>query len=61
MDESTQNEARMLAAIAAATLGGQGSPLWSRTAELLLLSSRDVAAHHHRALAEIDATLQPSR
>jgi hypothetical protein len=51
----------MLAAIAAAALGSQGSPLWSRTAELLLLSSRDVAAHHHRAPADPHPTLQASR
>ena len=59
-DESARSEERMLAAIAAAVLGSQGSPVWSRTAELLLLSSSDVASFRQRALAETEAVLRPS-
>ena len=54
---SEDADRRLLAAIAAALLGGQGSPVWSRTGELLLLSSRDVQWHHERAAHELDEIL----
>ena len=57
-DEFARREEPMLAAIAAALLGGQGSPVWSRTAELLLLSSTHVATHRRRALAELESVLR---
>ncbi|MEZ5122636.1 MAG: hypothetical protein R2736_13820 [Solirubrobacterales bacterium] len=44
-----------VAAMAAATLGAQGAPAWSRTAELLLLSFRDVRLSYCKAVREIDA------
>jgi hypothetical protein len=50
-------ERRMLAAIAAALLGQQGSPVWSRTAESLLLSSQETRRHFIRARLELEDLL----
>ncbi len=51
-------ERRMKAAIAAALLGQQGSPVWTRTAELLLLSSQDIRLHFNRARLELKDFLE---
>ena len=48
---------RLMAAIAAALLGQQGSPVWSRTAELLLLSSQETRRHFNRAQLELEDLL----
>ena len=53
MDSTT----RLLAAVAAALLGNQGSPVWSRTAESLLLTSAEVDWHYRRAEREIERLL----
>jgi hypothetical protein len=50
-------EQRLMAAIAAALLGQQGSPVWTRTAELLLLSSQETRRHFNRATLELDDVL----
>jgi len=55
--ETLLDDRRLMAAIAAALLGQQGSPVWARTAELLLLSSHDTRWHFNRAKGEIDALL----
>ena len=52
--ERLQDDQRLLAAIAAALLGSQGSPVWTRTAERLLLSSQETRVEHHRARDELD-------
>jgi hypothetical protein len=54
MDSTT----RLLAAIGAALLGNQGSPVWSRTAESLLLTSAEVSWHYRRAEREIERFLE---
>jgi hypothetical protein len=54
MDATT----RLLAAIGAALLGNQGSPVWARTAESLLLTSAEVCWHYRRAEREIDRLLE---
>jgi hypothetical protein len=46
-----------MAAIAAALLGQQGSPVWARTAELLLLSSQETRCHFNRAKLELEDLL----
>jgi hypothetical protein len=56
-NESASEQRRLLAAVAAALLGSQGSPVWSRTAELLLLSSNEAQRHHKRATAELSRIL----
>jgi hypothetical protein len=48
-NEPTSEQRRLVAAVAAALMGSQGSPVWSRTAELLLLSSQETQRHHMRA------------
>jgi hypothetical protein len=48
---------RLTAAIAAALLGQQGSPVWARTAELLLLSSQETRRHFSRARLELEDLL----
>jgi hypothetical protein len=48
------DENRLLAAIAAALLGSQGSPIWTRTAEQLLLSSPEMRSLYHRARLELE-------
>jgi hypothetical protein len=55
--ESAHEQRRVLAAVAAALLGSQGSPVWSRTAELLLLSSQETQRHHKRAASELSRIL----
>jgi hypothetical protein len=50
-------ERRLTAAIAAALLGQQGSPVWTRTAELLLLSSPETRRHFNRARRELEDVL----
>ena len=50
-------ERRLMAAIAAALLGQQGSPVWTRTAELLLLSSQETRRHFTRARRELEDLL----
>jgi hypothetical protein len=55
--ESTDEQRRLLAAVAAALLGSQGSAVWSWTAELLLLSSNEAQRHHKRATAELSRIL----
>lgn len=54
---ANSEERRLIAAIAAALLGSQGSPVWSRTAELLALSSPDVQWHYQRAAHELSEIL----
>jgi hypothetical protein len=51
---------RLLAAVAAAILGGQGSPVWSRTAESLLLADPEVKRLFCLAAREVDAAMDPS-
>ncbi len=48
----------LLAAVAAAILGAQGSPVWSRTAEALLLA--EVNRLYRLAARKVDAALDPS-
>ena len=50
----------LLAAVAAAILGAQGSPVWSRTAEALLLAGPEVNRLYRLAAREVDAALDPS-
>jgi hypothetical protein len=50
----------LLAAVAAAILGAQGSPVWSRTAEALLLADPEVKRLFRLAAREVDAALDPS-
>ena len=52
--DAIMEERRLAAAIAAALLGQQGSPVWSRTAELLLLSSQGTRRHFNRARLELE-------
>ena len=56
-NESAIEQRRLLAAVAAALLGSQGSPVWSRTAELLLLSCHETQPHHRRAASEVSNIL----
>jgi len=56
-NEATCEQRRLLAAVAAALLGNQGSPVWSRTAEMLLLSSQETQRHHRRAATELSRIL----
>ncbi len=51
----------LLAAVAAAILGAQGSPVWARTAELLLLEDPDVHRQYRLAARELEAVLDDSR
>ncbi len=51
---------RLLAAVAAALLGAQGSPVWARTAEALLLADPEVKRLFRLAAREVDAALDPS-
>jgi hypothetical protein len=55
--DAIMEEQRLTAAIAAALLGQQGSPVWTRTAELLLLSSRETRRHFDRARLELEGFL----
>lgn len=55
--EAVLEDQRLMAAIAAALLGQQGSPVWTRTAELLLLSSQETRSHFKRAKVELDDLL----
>ena len=48
---------RLLAAVAAAVLGAQGSPAWAQTAESLMLSCPEVARRYRRALCDLEALL----
>jgi hypothetical protein len=62
--DAIMEEQRLTAAIAAALLGQQGSSVWTRTAELLLLSSQETRRHFNRARLELeeilgDTTRQP--
>ena len=60
MCEFLQNQSlneHFLAAVAAAILGAQGSPAWSRTAEALLLGDPEVKRLFRLAAREIDAAL----
>jgi hypothetical protein len=56
--EQARTEQRLLAAIAAALLGSQGSPAWSRTAESLLLAHSDVNWLYRKALDEVHAAFE---
>jgi hypothetical protein len=47
----------LLAAVAAAILGAQGSPVWSRTAEALLLEDPEVKRLFRLAAAEVERAL----
>lgn len=63
VSESLRNESlneHLLAAVAAAILGAQGSPVWSRTAEALLLSNPEVKRLFRLVAREVEATLDPS-
>lgn len=55
--DTLREERRLMAAIAAALLGQQGSPVWARTAELLLLSSQETRCHFNRAKLELEDLL----
>jgi hypothetical protein len=55
--EAIMEERRLTAAIAAALLGQQGAPVWTRTAELLLLSSKETRRHFDRARLELEDLL----
>jgi hypothetical protein len=62
--DASMEERRLTAATAAALLGQQGSPVWTRTAELLLLSSQETRRQYNRAKLELeeflgDATPRP--
>ena len=50
----------LLAAVAAAILGAHGSPVWSRTAESLLLAHPEVKRLFRLAAREVDAAMEPS-
>jgi hypothetical protein len=52
--DAIMEQRRLTAAIAAALLGQQGSPVWARTAELLLLSSQETRWHFKRAKLELE-------
>lgn len=54
--DAIMEERRLTAAIAAALLGQQGSPVWTRTAELLL-SSQETRRHFNRARLELEDVL----
>ncbi len=63
MCEFLRNQAlpeHLLAAVAAAILGAQGSPVWSRTAEALLLTDPEVNRLYRLAAREVDAAFDPS-
>ncbi|HEX2104783.1 MAG TPA: hypothetical protein VHF51_14095 [Solirubrobacteraceae bacterium] len=55
--DAIMEERRLTAAIAAALLGQQGSPVWTRTAEHLLLSSQETRRHFNRARRELEGFL----
>ena len=55
--DATIEDRRLKAAIAAALLGQQGSAAWTRTAELLLLSSEETRGHFNRARLELENLL----
>ena len=55
--DATLEDRRLKAAIAAALLGQQGSAVWTRTAELLLLSSEETRGHFNRARLELENLL----
>ena len=55
--EAIMEQRRLTAAVAAALLGQQGSPVWTRTAELLLLSSQETRRHFNRARLELEDLL----
>ncbi len=49
---------RFIAAIAAAVLGAQGSPVWTRTAEALLLDHPEVNRQYQVAACQVEAALR---
>ena len=51
---------RFLAAIAAAILAAQGSPVWARTAEALLLGDAEVNPPYQVAARLVDTALRES-
>jgi hypothetical protein len=51
--DDRREERVLLAAVGAALLGSQGSPVWSRTAEHLLLSSVEVNWRYRKAACEL--------
>lgn len=51
---------RFLAAIAAALLGAQGSPVWTRAAEALLLDDPQVKRQYQVAACQVEAALRDS-
>jgi hypothetical protein len=55
--DAMSEQRRLTAAIAAALLGQQGSPVWTRTAELLLLSSPETQRQFNRAKLELEDVL----
>ena len=55
--DTMMEQRRVMAAVAAALLGQQGSAVWTRTAELLLLSSQETRRHFNRAKLELDDVL----
>ena len=55
-----ERELHLLAAVAAAILGAQGSPAWTRTAEGLLLQDEEVRRQFGIAKREVDAVLRES-
>jgi len=48
---------QVLAAVAAAILGAQGSPVWSRTAEALLLADPEIRRLFGVSAREVDREL----
>ncbi len=60
LHDQSLNEHLLAAAAAAAILGAQGSPVWSRTAEALLLADPEVKRLFRLAAREVDAALDPS-
>ena len=52
--------AHLLTAVAAAILGAQGSPIWSRTAESILLADPEVKRLFRLAAREVDAAMDSS-
>jgi hypothetical protein len=56
--DTMMEQRRVTAAVAAALLGQQGSAVWTRTAELLLLSSQETRRHFNRAKLELDDVLR---
>ena len=61
MCEFLSNEslnAHLVAAVAAAILGAQGSPVWSLTAEALLLADPEVKRLFRLAAREVGAALE---